>query len=137
ERVAPAHVALRDAASQNDDTAAFVRRLVGGVCAQLCADRRRDYHQRTASSISSPSQNGADRYFQPPSARTHTTTEPCGSSSATRRVTCTTAPEETPAKMPSRSRRTRTATAAWLFETSSFRSSCETSSTGGTYPSSS
>ena len=67
---------------------------------QLGADLGRDYHQSTASSISSPLQNGAERYFQPPSASTATTTEPSGSSSAMRRATCTTAPAETPANKP-------------------------------------
>ena len=43
-----------------------------------------------------------------------------------------TAPDETPAKIPSRSSSSRTLAAASAFETSSLRSSFETSRIGGT-----
>ena len=52
--------------------------------------------------VGSASQNGAERYFQPASARIATTT-PSSSSAASLRATWTTAPAETPAKTPSRS----------------------------------
>jgi hypothetical protein len=81
-------------------------------------------------------QNGADRYFQPASARTQTIVDPPGRSSAIRRATWTTAPAETPPKIPSRSSSTRSPTTDSAFETRSLRSSCETSRMGGTYPSS-
>src|SRR3954449_3547489 len=68
-------VADGDVVLDEHEPAAFVRRLRGCVCAKLVADRRRDHHQSTLSSISSPAQNGADRYFHPPSASTHATTE--------------------------------------------------------------
>ena len=96
QRVPAADVAVGDAVPEDEYAAALVGRLVGGVRVQLGPYGGRDHHQSTASSISSPLQNGAERYFQPPSARTATTTEPSGSSSAIRRATCTTAPDETP-----------------------------------------
>src|SRR5579862_8831738 len=102
---------------------------------QLGADCRRNYHQSDASierSTSDAFQNGAERYFQPASARTQTTVEPPGNSSAIRRATWTTAPEDTPAKIPSRSSSARTAATASAFDTSSLRSSFETSRIGGT-----
>src|SRR5436190_1876628 len=142
ELVPAAHVPLRDAVAEDDHAAALVRRLLGGVRMELLPDGRRNHHQSVASIDSSTSasaalQNGAERYFQPPSARTQATVEPSGSSSAIRRATWTTAPDETPAKIPSRSRSARTAITDDWFETSSLRSSCETSRIGGTYPSSS
>src|SRR5438067_12037093 len=132
EPVASADVALGDAVPEDEDAAALVRRLFRGMRAQLVTDHDRNDHQRTASSISSPVQNGAERYFQPPSASSTTTTAPSGSSSAILRATCTAAPDDTPANSPSRSSSTRTAAAASAFETRSFRSSWETSRTGGT-----
>src|SRR5215468_2051658 len=104
ERVPAAEVALGDPVAEREHAAALVGRLLGRVRLQLGADGGRDHHQRTSSAISSPSQNGAERYFQPPSARTATTVDPTGSSSAIRRATCTTAPDETPANSASRSR---------------------------------
>src|SRR5471032_2704235 len=101
---------------------------------QLRANLLADYHQSVLSIDSSTSvscQNGADRYFQPPSAGTQTTVEPSGRSSATRRATCATAPDETPAKIPSLSSNARTAATDSAFETSSLRSSFETSRIGG------
>src|ERR671915_482659 len=110
-----------------------------GVLDERRAHLGRHYHQ-TRSSIEAPTssavQKSAERYFQPPSARTHTTT-PSSSSSAIRRATCTTAPEETPAKMPSRSSRSRSPATDSSLETSSLRSRRETSRIGGTYPSAS
>ena len=82
-------------------------------------------------STSAASQKSALRYFQPASASTQTTT-PSSSSAASVRATCTTAPAETPAKIPSRSRSARTARTDSSFETSTFRSSFETSRIGGT-----
>ena len=77
ERVAPSHVALRAAVAKHDQTARLVRRLVARVLRELRANLGRDHHQTLSSiarSTSSASQNGAERYFQPPSARTQTTT---------------------------------------------------------------
>src|SRR5207237_9123919 len=111
------------------------RRLLLSMPAQLRAYPARHHHQNDRSidaSTSSAVQKSADRYFQPPSASTHTTVESVGSSSATRRATCTTAPDDTPAKIPSRSSSARTAATDSAFETSSFRSSFETSRIGGT-----
>ena len=61
ERVPAAHVALGDTVAEDEQAAALVRRLLGGVRAQLGADRGRDYHQSTASSISSPRPRTAPR----------------------------------------------------------------------------
>src|SRR5262249_5549138 len=108
---------------------------LGGVLLEAAPDLRRDYHQWLRSIVaagSSASQKSADRYFQPPSARMPTTTLPSASSRARRRATWSTAPDETPAKMPSSSRSCLTAAAASSFDTSSFRSSFETSRIGGT-----
>src|SRR5215469_2072658 len=129
--VAGGLVAVGDPVAQHEQPAALVRQLPLRVLGERLADRRRDYHHSLLSSISSPCQNPADRYFQPPSARTHTTT-PSSSSPASRRATWRTAPLETPAKMPSRSRSACTPATASSFETSSFRSSFATSRIGGT-----
>src|SRR5207253_3481716 len=95
------------------------------------ADLGRDHHHSVASSISSPCQKPAERYFQPPSGRTHTTT-PSSSSAARRRATWTTAPDETPAKIPSSSSSARTPATASSFETRSLRLIFATSRIGGT-----
>src|SRR5581483_507730 len=132
-------VALRDPAPEGEEPARLVRRFVLGVPFQLAANRRGHYHQwpcSIACSASGASQKSAERYFQPPSARMQTTT-PSSSSAASRAATCTTAPEERPAKIPSRSTSARTPASDSAFETSSFRSSFATSRIGGTYPSSS
>src|SRR4051794_12752830 len=100
ERVAAAHVALGNAVAQHEHAAAFVRGLLLGVRAQCRADRGGDPPHSLLPSISPPCQNGALRYFHPPSASTHATTDSSGSSSATRHATCTAAPADTPAKMP-------------------------------------
>src|SRR4051794_8235800 len=76
ELVHPADVLDRNPVPEQHEAAALVRRLLARVRDELCADRGGDYHQSTASSISSPLQNGAERYFQPPSASTATTVEP-------------------------------------------------------------
>src|SRR5918999_1483619 len=139
EHVLAGEVALGDAVPKRDQPAGFVRRLLSSVRDELLEDRGRDYHQTACSiarSTSSASHSGAERYFQPASARTATTT-PSSTSSAKRRATWRTPPEETPAKIPSLSRRARIPATASAFETSSFRSSCSTSRIGGTYPSSS
>src|SRR4029453_667956 len=65
------------------------------------------YHHKVSETFfSARSSSGAhawvDRYFHPPSARRHTTS-PRSSSDATRRPTWSTAPDEMPAKTPSRS----------------------------------
>src|SRR5205807_3412145 len=94
----------------------------------------RDYHQTVRSierSTSSASQKSAERYFQPPSARIATTT-PSSRSAASLRATCTTAPAETPAKMPSSSSSARTARTESSLETRTLRWSFETSRIGGT-----
>src|SRR5262245_2379516 len=135
EPVAATDVALGDAVAEDDQAAALVRRLLARVLAQLREHRLRDYLHSVRSidsSTSSARQNSAERYFQPPSASTATTFAPSGSSSASRRATCTTAPAETPAKIPSCSRSAWTAATDSAFETSSLRSSCDTSRIGGT-----
>src|SRR5262249_25489603 len=108
-RVAGREGALGHAAAERDQAAGFVRLPPPRVLLARGADRGRDHHQ-TASSIarsgSAASQNGAERYFQPASARTATTT-PSSSSAASLRATWITAPEETPAKTPSSSRSAR------------------------------
>src|SRR6266545_2183975 len=128
-------VALRPAVSQDDEAARFVRLLRARVFLEGRAHLGRNHHQTERSisaSASGPvSQKPAERYFQPPSARIATTT-PSSSSSASFRATCTTAPDETPAKIPSRSSSRRRPATASAFETSTFRSSRETSRIGGT-----
>src|SRR5439155_1061922 len=101
-------VALRNAVAKHDEAAGLVRRLRAGVCLEVAADLLRDHHQTVRSIDSSTSsfdasQNPAERYFQPPSARTQATTASSPSSPARRSATWRTAPAETPAKMPSRS----------------------------------
>src|SRR4051794_37854731 len=135
-RVRRAHVLDRDVAVEQQQAAAFVRRFLLSVRSDRVADLRRDYHQRVCSidcstASASMSQNSALRYFQPASARTHTTT-PSSSSLASLRATCTTAPADTPPKMPSSSSNARTARTASSFDTSTLRSSFDTSRIGGT-----
>src|SRR5262245_8241638 len=110
ERVPPAHVALRDAVTQHDQPARLVRGLGACVLRELRAQVGPDHHQTLSSiarSTSAASQKPAERYFQPPSARTQTTM-PSSSSSASRRATCTTAPDDTPVNRPSSSSKART-----------------------------
>src|SRR4029450_9971763 len=126
--------ALGHLAAAREEPARLVGRLRLRVCDELLADGFGHYHQTAfsiARSTSSASQSGADRYFQPPSANTVTTT-PSSSSSASRRATWITPPEETPAKIPSSSRSARMPATASALDTSSFRSSWETSRIGGT-----
>src|SRR3954452_7210595 len=133
-RVAPRFVAFGAAVSQQHEAAGLVRRLALRVLDERGADVRRNHHQTVRSiacSTSSASQKSADRYFQPASAKTATTT-PSSSSPASLRATCPTAPAETPAKIPSSSSRRRTSRTESSFETSSLRSSFETSRIGGT-----
>src|SRR5215203_2795799 len=132
--VAAPDVAFGDTAVEHDETAGLVRRLLLGVSAQLGPNLGRDHHQTVFSidsATSSASQNSAERYFQPPSARMQTTT-PSSSSPASLRATCATAPAETPPKMPSVTSSSRSAATDCSFETRSFRSSFETSRIGGT-----
>src|SRR3954451_21758433 len=127
-------VALRLTVAKHDHAARLVRSVGSGVFLEGGADLGADHHQRSASisaSTSWASQKEADRYFQPASARTATTT-PSSSSAASVRATWTTAPAETPAKRPSSASRARTPATASAFETSSLRSSFETSRIGGT-----
>src|SRR5207247_665295 len=127
-------VARRSAAAQEHEPARLVRRLSLGVLDELGAHPGRNHHQTVRSiacSTSSASQKSADRYFQPPSARIATTT-PSSSSPASLRATWPTAPAETPAKIPSSSSRRRTSRTDSSFDTSTFRSSFETSRIGGT-----
>src|SRR6185312_11905005 len=108
-----------DAVVQHDEPAGLVRVLFGRMRDERRAHLLRDYHHRVRSidSVTScASQKSAERYFQPPSARTQTTT-PSSSSSASFTATCTTAPAETPAKMPSLSSSARTAAIDSSFET--------------------
>src|SRR5437868_15232915 len=72
---------------EQQQAARLVRSLGSGVGGDGLADRRRDYHQSVRSiepQTSPASQKSALRYFQPPSARTQTTTAP--SRSEERRV---------------------------------------------------
>src|SRR5262249_50670584 len=134
--VRPPQVALGDAVPEGEETAGFVRSFRLRVVFELPRDGGGHYHQWPRSievSGSESAQKSADRYFQPASARMQTTTEPCSTSSASLRATCTTAPADTPAKMPSRSSRARRPAIDSAFETSSFRSSLVTSRIGGTY----
>src|SRR5207244_11963719 len=127
-------VALCRAVSQRDEPARLVRLFRARVGLELRADLGWDHHQTalSSSSASAPvSQKPAERYFQPPSASTATTT-PSSRSAASLRATWTTAPEETPAKMPSRAKSSRSPATDSAFETSSLRSSFETSRIGGT-----
>src|SRR5947209_2491297 len=131
--VATALVALRDAVAHDDEPARLVRLLGARVSDELGTHLLGDHHQSVRSmdcSTSSAFQKSALRYFQPASASTQTTT-PSSSSAARVRATCTTAPDETPANMPSASSSARTARTESSFETSSFRSSFETSRIGG------
>src|SRR5205823_13695211 len=133
-RVLAGDVALGDAVPEDDEPAGLVRRLRARVCLKLRADLRRDHHQTPPSSSrsgSAASQKPAERYFQPPSASTMTTT-PSSSSAASFRAAWTTAPDETPAKIPSCSSSARRPASASAFETSSFRSSFAMSRIGGT-----
>src|SRR6266702_3982466 len=123
--VAARLVAFSAAVAEEDQTAGFVRRLSFGVRDQLPAHVLRDHHQTVrsiAASTSSASQKSAERYFHPPSARIVTTT-PLPRSDASLRATWTTAPDETPAKIPSSWSRRRTSSTESSFETSTFRSS--------------
>src|SRR5438445_6417917 len=131
EGVAPRLEALGDAVAQEEQAARLVRQLRAGMCGECLPHFRRDHHHSFASSISSPCQKPAERYFQPPSGRTHTTT-PSSSSAARRRATWSTAPDETPAKIPSSSSNRRSPSTALSFATRSFRSSFATSRIGGT-----
>src|SRR5262249_10178316 len=109
--VAPALVPFGDAAAQDDQATRFVRVLRLRVRDKPPAHGGRDHHHRLRSidaSMSSAVQKSALRYFQPASASTQTTT-PSSSSAASLRATWTTAPAETPAKMPSSFSRARTA----------------------------
>src|SRR3954465_13546470 len=117
-------VALRLAVAEQDETASFVRHLALGVRDERFAHVGGNYHQSVRSiacSTSSVSQKSAERYFQPASARIVTTT-PSSSSPASLHATCTAAPAETPAKVPSRSSSACTAATGSAFDTSSFRS---------------
>src|SRR5262249_28186681 len=129
--VAARLVAVGNAVAEDEQAAALVRQLLSRVLGECLTDRRRHYHHSLLSSISSPCQKPAERYFQPPSARTQTTT-PSSSSCPRRRATWSTAPLQTPAKIPSRSRSACTPTTASSLETSSFRSSFAMSRIGGT-----
>src|SRR3954468_14739576 len=77
-----------------------------------------------------------DRYFQP-SSQTMKTTLPSSSSPAMRTAIEAMAPDETPAKMPSSSRRRRVHTIASWLVTKILRSSRDKSMIGGMKPSSS
>src|SRR5205085_1495318 len=134
--VRPRDVALGDVVAKDEKPAGLVGPLGLGVLDERRAHLCRDYHQRRSSIVASAwsvgaVQKSAERYFQPPSARTATTV-PSSSSRARRRATWRTAPEETPAKMPSRSRSIRTPATESSFETRIFRSSRSTSRIGGT-----
>src|SRR5438309_10626705 len=133
-RVSSGLVPLGPSVTQEDEPARLVRDFFPGVLDEPGSYLGRDHHQTVRSiacSTSSDSQKSADRYFQPPSARIATTT-PSSSSPASLRATCPTAPAETPANKPSSSSRRRTSRTDSSFETSTFRSSFDTSRIGGT-----
>src|SRR5688500_9369680 len=109
--VATRDVPLRDAVAQEDEAARLVRELGLRMLDERLPDLAGNYHQTVRSidvSTSSESQKSAERYFHPASGSTQTTT-PASRSAASLRATCTTAPEETPAKIPLSSRRRRSA----------------------------
>src|SRR4029450_9040738 len=135
-RVLAWQVALGHLVAEREEPARLVGRLRLRVCDELLADGFGHYHQTAfsiARSTSSASQNGADRYLQPPSAHNVTpppnpgTPTPSSSSSASRRATWITPPEETPAKIPSSSRSARMPATASALDTSRFPSRRETS----------
>src|SRR5438876_8422758 len=108
--VASGLVALGPPVAEEDQTARLVRRLALRVRDELRAHGVGDHHQTVrsiADSTSRASQKSAERYFQPPSARIATIT-PSSRSDASLRAMWTTAPEDTPAKMPSSSSSRRT-----------------------------
>src|SRR5439155_24038085 len=128
-------VAVRNAVAQDDHPARLVRLLGQRVLDERAPDGSRDYHQTVFSidcSTSEVSQKSAERYFQPASARTQTTTPSSSSSAASLRATWTTAPAETPPKMPSKSSSACSPATDSAFETSTFRSSFVMSRIGGT-----
>src|SRR6185436_12143457 len=103
--VAAGHVFHGDVVLEHDEAARLVRQLGVRVGHDLRANRGGDHHQivrsmDSATSVSEASQKSAETYFQPASVRIVTIT-PSSSSCAIFRATCTAAPEETPAKMPS------------------------------------
>src|SRR4029453_8354914 len=119
--VAAGDVPPRDSVAEGDQAARLVGALGLGVLDERRADAGRDHHQRRSSIDSAPSvQKSAERYFQPPSASTQTIV-PSSSPPASGRATWGTAPGETPAKMPSRSRRSRTPAMDSSLETRIFR----------------
>src|SRR2546423_13775698 len=101
--VLTADVFHRDVAVEQEEAAGLVGILLARVCSDLGAHTVGDHHHSERSiddSMSSADQKSALRYFQPASASTQTTT-PSSSSAASLRATWTTAPDETPAKIPS------------------------------------
>src|SRR5919106_6726714 len=132
--IAAPHVLVRDSVAHQQDSTRLVGGLRLGVLRQCPPNFGGHYHQTVRSidrSTSSASQKSAERYFQPASASTQTTT-PSSRSAASLRATCATAPDETPAKIPSSSSSARTPATDSSFETSIFRSSFATSRIGGT-----
>src|SRR5918994_834029 len=129
-----------------EETARLVGDLGAGVGNELLRKRSRDpepaaHHSSEPSSSSSSSSRSrvhrsAERYFHPPSARS-TTTVPPSISPATRTATAIAAPHDRPAKMPSSASRRRTPITASRLVTRTLSSSTDSSSTGGTNPSSS
>src|SRR5438067_6280845 len=87
------HIVDRAVAVEQEQAARLVRSLRARVFRDLRTDACGHYHHSVRSiavSTSSVFQKSALRYFQPASARMHTTT-PSSSSSASFRATCTTA----------------------------------------------
>src|SRR5262249_21138336 len=130
------HVLHGDVVLEHDEPAGLVRQLRVRVRNERGANLGRDHHQivrsmDSASSSSGASQKSAERYFQPASVRIVTIT-PSSISSAILRATWTTAPQEMPAKIPSRSSSARTPSTDSSFETRILRSSFVTSRIGGT-----
>src|SRR4029079_7122857 len=73
--VSPGLVPDGDVFAQDEQAAGLVRSLRARVLGDRPANLVGDYHQSlVASSPRSPFHRGAERYFQPPSARTHATT---------------------------------------------------------------
>ena len=103
-----------EARAQRDESARLVGSLGFGVLDECRAHLGRDHHQMRPSIDWAPCvQKSAERYFQPPSASTQTMT-PSSISSARARATCTTAPEEMPAKIPSTRASRRAISSAYL-----------------------
>src|SRR3954465_8140870 len=144
--------ALAGGTVADDDPARPVRVLAASVLDQRLdhrggnrhgrRPRRPGHHQLIPPSSSSPISSRsrlyvpADRYFHPPSGSS-TTTVPDRIWRISRAAATSTAPEDGPAKMPSRKTRSRSAASDSRLETRNFATSTSGSRISGTKPSSS